>query len=88
MARVFVLLFARWTSSWLAPIANQSIGRHPVLRACRDRQRESSDRRHAASMNIALPEGAYVTPLPAVLATGLGALGLLGWRRKRMARYP
>ncbi len=38
------------------------------------------------SINISLPNGAYVTPLPAALplfATGLGALGLLGWRRKR-----
>jgi len=33
--------------------------------------------------------GATATPLPATLplfATGLGALGLLGWRRKRSAR--
>jgi len=33
--------------------------------------------------------GVSNTPLPATLplfATGLGALGLLGWRRKRMAR--
>jgi hypothetical protein len=40
------------------------------------------------SINIGLPNGAYVTPLPAALplfATGLGALGLLGWRRKRRA---
>jgi hypothetical protein len=38
------------------------------------------------SINVSLPEGAYVTPLPAALplfATGLAALGLLGWRRKR-----
>jgi hypothetical protein len=35
------------------------------------------------------PIGAPATPLPAALplfATGLGALGLLGWRRKRKAR--
>jgi hypothetical protein len=40
------------------------------------------------SINIGLPNGAYVTPLPAALplfATGLGALGLLAWRRKRKA---
>jgi hypothetical protein len=40
------------------------------------------------SINISLPNGAYVTPLPAALplfAAGLGALGLLGWRRKRKA---
>lgn len=38
------------------------------------------------SINISLPDGAYVTPLPAalpLLATGLGAFGLLGWWRKR-----
>lgn len=38
------------------------------------------------SIKISLPDGAYVTPLPAALplfATGLGAFGLLGWRRKR-----
>jgi hypothetical protein len=38
------------------------------------------------SISINLPDGAYVTPIPAALplfATGLGALGLLGWRRKR-----
>jgi hypothetical protein len=41
------------------------------------------------SINILLPEGAYVTPLPAALplfATGLGVLGLIGWRRKRKAQ--
>jgi hypothetical protein len=35
------------------------------------------------------PLGAPATPIPATLplfATGLGALGLLGWRRKRKAR--
>ena len=40
----------------------------------------------AFSVNIGLPDGAYVTPLPAALplfATGLAALGLIGWRRKR-----
>lgn len=40
------------------------------------------------SINISLPSGAYVTPLPAALplfASGLGALGLLRWRRKRAA---
>jgi hypothetical protein len=40
------------------------------------------------SISISLPNGAYVTPLPAALplfATGLGALGLLGWCRKRIA---
>jgi hypothetical protein len=34
-------------------------------------------------------EYAFITPLPATLplfATGLGALGLLGWRRKRKAK--
>ncbi len=38
------------------------------------------------SVEIGLPTGAFVTPLPAALplfATGLGALGLLRWRRKR-----
>ncbi len=33
-----------------------------------------------------IPQGLAQTPLPATLplfATGLGALGLLGWRRKR-----
>jgi hypothetical protein len=38
------------------------------------------------SINISLPSGAYVTPLPAALplfATGLGALALLGWHRRR-----
>jgi len=38
------------------------------------------------SIEIGLPVGAYVTPLPAALplfATGLGALGLLRWRRRR-----
>jgi hypothetical protein len=41
------------------------------------------------SINISLSNGAYVTPLPAALppfATGLGALGLLGWRRKHRLR--
>jgi hypothetical protein len=36
-----------------------------------------------------LPIATTPTPLPAALplfATGLGALGLLGWRRKRKAR--
>lgn len=40
------------------------------------------------SININLPSGVYVTPLPAALslfATGLGVLALLGWRRKREA---
>jgi hypothetical protein len=40
------------------------------------------------SINISLPNGAYVTPLPAALplfASGLGALGLLRWLRKRTA---
>jgi hypothetical protein len=40
------------------------------------------------TISISLPDGAYVTPLPAALplfATGLGVLGLLGWRRKRNA---
>jgi hypothetical protein len=39
------------------------------------------------SSGILIAEG--ITPLPAALplfATGLGALGLLGWRRKRKAR--
>jgi len=38
------------------------------------------------SLDISLPSGAYVTPLPAALplfAIALGALGLLQWRRKR-----
>lgn len=38
------------------------------------------------SIDISLPAGAYVTPLPASLplfAGGLVALGLLGWHRKR-----
>jgi hypothetical protein len=38
------------------------------------------------SISISLPEGVHVTPLPAALplfVTGLGALGLLGWWRKR-----
>jgi hypothetical protein len=38
------------------------------------------------SINITLPNWAFVTPLPAALplfATGLGALGVLQWRRKR-----
>ena len=42
-----------------------------------------------AAMNLFLPDGMYVTPLPATLplfASGLGALGLLGWRRKRKAQ--
>jgi len=36
-----------------------------------------------------LPDGLGITPLPAALplfATGLGALGLLGWRRRRLGR--
>jgi hypothetical protein len=40
------------------------------------------------TININLPNGAYVTPLPAALplfATGLGALGLISWRRRRKA---
>jgi hypothetical protein len=40
------------------------------------------------TINISLPNGAYVTPLPSALplfATGLGALGLLGWHRRRKA---
>jgi hypothetical protein len=40
------------------------------------------------SLGLELPQGAYLIPLPAALplfATGLGALGLLGWRRKRKA---
>lgn len=40
------------------------------------------------SINISLPAGLYVTPLPAALplfASGLGALGLLFWRRRREA---
>jgi hypothetical protein len=40
------------------------------------------------SISINLPNGVYVTPLPAALslfATGLGSLALLGWRRKREA---
>jgi hypothetical protein len=38
------------------------------------------------TLNITLPNGAYVTPLPAALplfAAGLGALGLIDWRRRR-----
>jgi hypothetical protein len=41
------------------------------------------------SIAISLPEGAYVTPLPAALplfAAGLAALGLLSGRRKRKAQ--
>jgi len=40
------------------------------------------------SISISLPDGAHFTPLPAALplfATGLGAIGLLGWRRRRKA---
>jgi hypothetical protein len=40
------------------------------------------------SINISLPDGLYVTPLPEALplfATGLGVLGLLFWRRRREA---
>jgi hypothetical protein len=40
------------------------------------------------SINIGLPAGAYVTPLPDALplfATGLGLIGMLGWWRKRKA---
>jgi hypothetical protein len=40
------------------------------------------------SLSITLPAGAYVTPLPDTLplfVTGLAALGLLGWYRKRKA---
>jgi hypothetical protein len=43
------------------------------------------------TIDINLPSGAYVTPLPAALplfATGLAALGVLGWRRKRKAIVP
>jgi hypothetical protein len=38
------------------------------------------------ALEITVPDGLSPTPLPAALplfATGLGALGLLGWRRKR-----
>jgi len=38
------------------------------------------------SINIGLPDGAYVTPLPAALplfGAGLGTLGLLRWFRRR-----
>ena len=38
---------------------------------------------------ITLPDGVAITPLPAALplfVTGLGALGLFGWRRKRKAQ--
>jgi hypothetical protein len=38
------------------------------------------------SINIGLPNGVYVTPLLDTLplfATGLGLIGMLGWRRKR-----
>jgi hypothetical protein len=41
------------------------------------------------STNVTISDAAPATPLPAALplfATGLGALGLLGWRRKRKAR--
>jgi hypothetical protein len=40
------------------------------------------------TITISLPDGLVFTPLPAALPlfiTGLGALGLLGWRRKRKA---
>src|SRR5262245_3234122 len=46
---------------------------------------------NAASTSVtgqAVPRGVSAVPLPAALplfATGLGALGLLGWRRKRKA---
>jgi hypothetical protein len=39
--------------------------------------------------DISVPGGTTATPLPAALplfATGIGGLGLLGWRRKRKAR--
>ena len=42
----------------------------------------------SGSLDITL-NGSTATPLPAALplfATGLGALGLLGWRRKRLGR--
>jgi hypothetical protein len=42
----------------------------------------------STNVTITLPDSASITPLPAALplfATGLGALGLLGWRRKRKA---
>jgi len=38
------------------------------------------------ALDIYLPDGVTVTPLPSALplfATGLGALGLFGWRKKR-----
>ena len=41
------------------------------------------------SIDINLPNGVYVTPLPAGLplfATGLGAIGLLAWRRNSKLR--
>jgi hypothetical protein len=41
------------------------------------------------SINISLPAGAYVTPIPDALplfATGIGMIGLLGWWRGRRAR--
>jgi hypothetical protein len=40
----------------------------------------------SASMTVDLPDGLYVTPIPAALplfATGLGALGFITYRRKR-----
>jgi hypothetical protein len=42
------------------------------------------------SISISLPNGAYVTPLPDALplfATGLGLIGMLGWRRKRKLTF-
>ena len=41
---------------------------------------------NAVGLSIALPDTQSATPLPAafpLFATGLGVLGLLGWRRKR-----
>ena len=39
---------------------------------------------------LGLPDGLWITPLPSALplfVTGLGALGLLGWRRKRKLHH-
>ena len=46
------------------------------------------DADHVATSSITFTSDAVATPLPAALplfASGLGALGLLGWRRKRKA---